>query len=128
MSWSVKSLRKVAARLRDGIASFREEAQLAGVLELLERAEQSKGKHRPVLAAGRDGIHVPIRGKGYQEGTTATVSVLDRRGRRLGTVYLGQMPESGQEALSTQLTALLSKVLVAWHARGRAAPLAQDVP
>ncbi len=120
--WSVKSLRKVTASLRDGMASFREEAQLAKVLELLDKAEQSKGKHRPVLAAGRDGIHVPIRDEGYHEGATATLSVLDRRGKRLGTVYLGQMPESGQETLSAQLTSLLTTVLTAWQARGRAAP------
>jgi hypothetical protein len=122
VAWSVKSLRKLTAVLRDGMASFREEAQVAKVLELLEQAERSRGKHRPVLAAGRDGIHVPIRDQGYHEGATATVSVLDRRGRRLGTVYLGQMPESGQGTLSAQLTSLLDKVLQRWHGRGRAAP------
>ena len=37
---------------------------------------------------------LPIRGQAcYREGATATVSVYDRRGRRLGTVYLGRMPE-----------------------------------
>src|SRR5712692_868647 len=122
VAWSVTSLRKLAASLRDGVASFREEAQLAKVLELLDKAEQSRGKHRPVLAVGRDGIHVPIRDEGYHEGATATLSVLDRRGKRLGTVYLGQMPESGQETLSAQLTSLLTTVLTAWQARGRAAP------
>jgi len=122
VAWSVTSLRKVAASLRDGVASFREEAQRAQVLEWLTQAEQSRGKHRPVLAVGRDGIHVPIRDQGYHEGATATVSVLDRRGQRLGTVYLGQMPESGQGTLSAQLTALLTAVLAAWHALGRAAP------
>jgi len=122
VSWSVKSLRKVTASLRDGLASFREEAQVARLLELLAKAFASKGKHRPVLAAGRDGVHVPIRQDGYHEGATATVSVLDRRGRRLGTVYLGQMPESGQGVLSDQLTALVTKVLTAWQAQGGAAP------
>jgi hypothetical protein len=120
--WSVTSLRKVAAALRDGLASFREPTQVAKVLELLDKADRSKGKHRPVLAAGRDGIHVPIRAEGYHEGATATLSVLDRQGRRLGTVYLGQMPESGQGTLSAQLTALLTKVLSAWHGQGRRAP------
>jgi hypothetical protein len=122
VTWSVKSLRKVTRSLRDGLASFREETQLARVLELLEQADQSKGKHRPVLSAGRDGIHVPIRGQGYHEGATATVSVLDRRGRRLGTVYLGHMPEAGQVHLSAELTSLLTKVLSAWHGRGKRAP------
>jgi hypothetical protein len=122
VSWSVPSLRKVTAALRDGVAPFRQEAQQARLLELLAQAASSKGRHRPVLAAGRDGIHMPMRAQGYHEGATATVSVLDRRGRRLGTVYLGQMPESGQGMLSAQLTALLTGVLAAWHALGQAAP------
>lgn len=122
VSWSVTSLRKVASSLRDGLASFREEAQLSELLELLEKAEKSKGRHRPVLAAGRDGVHVPIRADGYHEAATATVSVLNRRGQRLGTVYLGQMPESGQETLSAQMTALLTKVLAAWQAKGYKPP------
>jgi hypothetical protein len=120
--WSVKSVRKVAASLRDGLASFREATQVAKVLELLDKADRSQGKHRPVLVAGRDGIQVPIRNDGYHEGATATLSVMDRRGRRLGTVYLGQMPESGQGTLSAQLTSLLTKVLSAWYAQGKRAP------
>jgi hypothetical protein len=120
--WSVKSLRKVTASLRDGLASFREEAQVARVLAWLAKAWAAPGRHRPVLVVGRDGIHVPLRNEGYHEGATATVSVLDRRGQRLGTVYLGRMPESGQGTLSAQLTALLTAVLVAWQARGQAAP------
>jgi hypothetical protein len=50
---------------------------------------------------GRDGLMLPIRDQAcYREGATATVSVYDRRGRRLGTVYLGRMPEPGQGTLS----------------------------
>jgi hypothetical protein len=120
--WSVQSLRKVTAALRDGLTSFRAEAQAAKLLGLLETAFATRGKYRPVLAAGRDGVHVPLRGEGYHEAATATVAVFDRRGKRRGTVYLGQMPESGQGTLSAQLTALLTAVLAAWHARGRAAP------
>jgi len=122
VSWSVTSVRKLTTTLRDGLASFREETQVARVLELLTKAFASHGKHRPVLAAGRDGIHVPIRQDGYHEGATATLSVHDRRGKRLGTVYLGQMPEAGQGTLSAQLTALLNQVLTQWHARGQPAP------
>jgi hypothetical protein len=64
---------------------------------------------------GRDGLMLPIRGQAcYREGATATVSVYDRRGRRLGTVYLGRMPEPGQETLSGRLTALIQAVLRTW--------------
>ena len=122
VTWSVQSVRKVTAALRDGLASFRAAAQAGQLLELLEMAFATRGKHRPVLAAGRDGVHVPLRGEGYHEAATATVSVFDRRGKRRGTVYLGRMPESGQGTLSGQLTTLLTAVLAAWQARGRAAP------
>jgi hypothetical protein len=50
----------------------------------------------------------------YKEGGVATLSVLDRRGRRVGTIYLGQMPEAGQITLSRELTALLDGVLAGW--------------
>lgn len=122
VSWSVNSLRKLTASLRDGMASFRVATQTTKLLEMLQQATQSKGKHRPTLAVGRDGIHTPIRQKGYHEGATATVSVQDRRGRRIGTVYLAQMPEAGQVQLSEQLTALLEGVLNAWHAQGGLPP------
>jgi hypothetical protein len=51
----------------------------------------------------------------WEEASTATVSVYDRRGQRLGTVYLGRMPELGQATMSGQLTDLLRAVLTAWE-------------
>ena len=33
----------------------------------------------------------------------------------MGTVYLGRMPEPGQETLSRQLTALIEDVLLQWN-------------
>jgi hypothetical protein len=93
----------------------RQESQVARVLKLLEQAFASRGSRKPVLAVGRDGLMLPIRGeKCYREGATATVAVYDRSGRRLGTVYLGRMPEPGQKTLSRQLTALLNAVLTQW--------------
>lgn len=113
--WSCTTLRKVTASLRDGLEPQRQPAQVAQVLKWLRAAQDSRGRHRPVLAAGRDGIHVPLRREGYREGAVATLSVFDRRGRRLGTVYLGRMPEEGQLTLSAQLTALLQAVLAGWE-------------
>ena len=111
VKWSVKSLRKLGASLSSGLASFRQAAQLEQLRAWLKQAEKSSGRHRPVLAVGRDGIMVPMRDGSYQEAATATLSVTDRRGRRLGTVYLGRMPESGQGTLSRQLLALLTALL-----------------
>jgi hypothetical protein len=115
VSWSVASLRKVIAGVAAGVEGHRHDAQAAQLLLWLEQADRSSGSRKPVLAVGRDGLMLPIRGQGcYREGATATISVYDRRGKRLGTVYLGRMPEPGQGTLSGQLTALLAEVLGQW--------------
>jgi hypothetical protein len=110
--FSVASLRTVLAGVVAGMEPHRQDAQVAQVRKWLEQAFGSRGGRKPVLAVGRDGLMLPIRDQeNYREGATATLSVYDRRGRRLGTVYLGRMPEPGQETLSRQLTALLTAVL-----------------
>ena len=122
VSWSVASLRKVVQAVRDGVVEPGEQARVERLVELLTEAEKSSGKHRPTLAVGRDGVMVPIRGQGYQEAGTGTMSVHDRRGKRLGTVYLGQMPEAGQGRLTAQMTALLTTVVTLWHGLGQSCP------
>jgi hypothetical protein len=111
---SVDTLRGVTAAFALGLEARREPAQVARVLEWLRQANASRGRCRPSLVVGRDGIHLPMRQGAYREGATATLSVYDRRGRRLGTVYLGRMPEAGQGTLSRQLTSLLQEVLSRW--------------
>lgn len=116
VGWSAETLRKVTATLSAALAPLRHAAQLQQVLAWLDQAHKSSGPHKPVLGAGRDGVFVPMRGeREYREASTATLTVLDRRGQRLGTVYLGHMPESGQTTLSAQLTALLNDVLLHWQ-------------
>jgi hypothetical protein len=114
--WSVKVLRAVTAAVSAGIAPYLRAAQQRLLLHLLAQASQSRGRRRIVLAVGRDGIMLPIRKEEkYKEGAVATISVYDRRGRRLGTVYLGEMPEALQVKLSEELTALIQGVLGAWE-------------
>ena len=113
--WSAATLRAVVAAVAAGMEVHCQEAQAARLLSWLEQADRSSGSRRPVLAVGRDGLMLPIRGQAcYREGATATVSVYDRAGRRLGTVYLGRMPEPGQGTLSGRLTALIEAVLRRW--------------
>jgi len=115
VGWSAETLRNVTAAFAAGLETHRPAAQVEQVLEWLRQAADSRGRHRPSLVVGRDGIHLPMRtGQAYKEGATATLTVYDRRGRRLGTVYLGRMPQPGQETLSAQLTALLEEVLRHW--------------
>jgi hypothetical protein len=113
--WSVDTLRAVIAVTWDGMAPQFHDAQVTRVLAWLEQARASHGSRKPVLAVGRDGVFVPIRGDdSYREAATATLSVYDRAGVRLGTVYLGRMPEPGQATLSDQLTRLIIDVLTQW--------------
>jgi hypothetical protein len=109
--WACATLRKLLGSLRVGMAAHRHAAQVEQVLSWLQQARASTGRFQPTLAVGRDGVNVPLRHGEWKEGSTATVSVLDRRGQRLGTVYLGQMPESGQGTLTAQLTSLLQTIL-----------------
>jgi hypothetical protein len=114
--WAAQTLRGVTQRLSVGMAEHREVAQVAQLQQWLDQAEASAGPHRPVLSVGRDGVMVPLRGAGtgigdYREAAAGTVSVLDRHGRRRGTVYLGRMPEEGQTTLSAQMTRLIVQTL-----------------
>jgi hypothetical protein len=112
---SPATLRKVVGAVAAGLEPHAHAARTDRVLALLTQAQASRGKQRVVLAVGRDGIQVPVVGSPtYHEASTATVTVFDRRGQRVGTVYLGRMPEAQQVTLSQQLTDLLTAVLHRW--------------
>ena len=114
--WSVKVLRQVTAAVSAGIAPYLRKVQQRALLDWLAQAYQSRGRRRVVLGVGRDGIMLPIRyEEHYKEGGVATLSVYDRRGRRVGTLYLGEMPEAKQVTLSAELTALVQGVLASWE-------------
>jgi hypothetical protein len=116
VSWSVEALRRVAAAVSAGIAPYLRAAQQQALLGWLRLAGQSRGRYRPALAVGRDGIMVPIRNEETcKEGAVATISVYDRRGRRLGTVHLGEMPQPLQVRLAEELTALARGVPAGWE-------------
>jgi hypothetical protein len=116
--WSAKVLRRVTAAVSRGVAEHLHQAQKEQLLVWLRAADASKGRRKITLAVGRDGIMLPIRNeKTYKEGAVATVTVYDRRGRRLGTMYLGQMPEAYQTTLSEELTRLIAELLEEWDGR-----------
>jgi hypothetical protein len=118
VGWGVKKLRKLIEAISQSMSEQRHEAQVERLLELLEQARTSPGKHKPVLSVGRDGITLGLRyscGTLVEVASTATVTVLDRRGKRLGTVYLAYVPEPGQGTMSKELTRLLREVLLRWN-------------
>jgi len=115
--WGVKKLRQVTAALASALDEQRQSVQADQVLRWLEQASATTGPHKPLLSVGRDGITLGLRVPGFniwEVASTATVTVLDRRGKRLGTVYLAQAPQAGQTMLSQQLTGLLTEILERW--------------
>jgi len=115
ISWTHEILRRVAAAWADHLNPHRHPTLVERLLQWLRQANKGRGPFQPVLAVGRDGVHVPMTAGGYNEASVATLTVFDRHGRRLGTVYLGQMPQYQQQTLSEQLTELIHGVLSQWR-------------
>jgi hypothetical protein len=118
VGWGVKKLREVGVTLASRMTNHRHDAQVEQLLAWLWQADQSRGRHKPLLCVGRDGVTLGMRYKGvclFEVASTATVSVLNRQGKRLGTVYLAHVPESGQKTMSVALTKLLNEVLRRWE-------------
>jgi hypothetical protein len=110
VSPGVGALRRVAGDLAKQVRLHHDEAAVERLGELLETARQSEGKHEPLLQVGRDGVYVQTRPV-WEEASCATLAVYDRARRRLGTVYLGQMPESEQPTMTKRLTAVITGTL-----------------
>ena len=109
-------LRKFIARLSESMSEQRHNLQVQVLLDALSAANCSRGGRKPVLAVGRDGVTVcENRYSFWEVATVATLTVFDRRGKRLLTVYLAHSPQLGQAAMSSQLTALITDVLEQWE-------------
>ena len=116
--WGVKRLRQVVTCVAAAMEEQRAAAQVEQVLHWLAAAQASRGRHKPVLCIGRDGITLGVRLKQgwlYEVASTGTLTIYDRRGRRLGTVYVAVTPEPGQATLTGQLTHVLQEVLRRWQ-------------
>jgi hypothetical protein len=116
VSMGVNRLRKLLALLHENVAEHRQSAQVQALLDALKIANESRGHRKPVLAVGRDGITIrDYKYRFWEVATTGTVTVFDRAGRRLTTIYLAWRPELGQAAMSQMMTELLTAVLTQWE-------------
>lgn len=116
VSWGPERLRQATREIAEGMEPGRQEQQTLRLLELLKRAQHSRGNRPPVLSVGRDGVTLcEYRNRCWEVATAGTVTVYDRRGRRLGTVYLAFAPQLGQQSMTDHLTALLRDVLQRWE-------------
>jgi NAD(P)-dependent dehydrogenase (short-subunit alcohol dehydrogenase family) len=116
VSWGPERLRAVAREVAEAMTAVRQDVQVERVLELLRKADESSGNRLPVLSVGRDGISLrEYRYRFFENATAATVTVYDRGGKRLGTVYLAFAPELEQPTMTQQLTSLITRVLECWE-------------
>ncbi len=112
VTMGVKRLRQCLEQLSESMEEFRQKHQVDVLLEALKQAAASSGSRKPVISVGRDGITLrEYAHSAYQVATTGTVSVYDRRGKRLITVYLAYPPELGQATMDQMLTDLLTELL-----------------
>jgi hypothetical protein len=109
----VKRLRRCSEVFSDAILPLRQSSQVDALLEALRQAAQSSGNRKPVLAVGRDGITLrEYRHRFFEVATAATVSIYDRTGKRLKTIYLAWPPELGQATMDAMLTQLLEELFL----------------
>ena len=111
VTMGIKRLRRCTEVFSDAMSELRQSHQVDALLEALAQAAQSSGNRKPVLAVGRDGITLrEYRHRFFEVATAATVSVYDRAGKRLKTIYLAWPPELGQSTMDSMLTELLEEL------------------
>jgi hypothetical protein len=115
VSLGVKRLRNLLTALHEEMSEHRQSAQVEALLNALRIADSNRGNRKPVLAVGRDGITMcEYKHRFWEVATAATLSVFDRAGKRLTTIYLAYPPELGQNTMSQMMTDLLKEVLPRW--------------
>lgn len=107
---SVQAYRRVIADLATQVRCVHDDEAIAQLTEWIQQARQSDGKYPVLLQAGRDGVYVQTR-PCWEEASCGTIAVYDRNRKRIGTIYLGQMPESEQPTMTNRLTKVILGVL-----------------
>ncbi len=107
---SVEAYRRVVAELATEVRSVHDEQAIEQLIQWIEQARKSDGKHDVLLQVGRDGVFVQTR-PCWEEASCGTLAVYDRNRNRVGTIYLGEMPESEQPTMTGRLTRVIQGVL-----------------
>ena len=102
----VEAYRRVVAEVATQVRTVHDDEAIAQLIEWVEQARQSEGKRDVLLQVGRDGVFVQTR-PCWEEASCGTIAVYDRNRNRVGTIYLGEMPESDQPTMTDRLTKVL---------------------
>jgi len=106
----VGTLRRVIGDLGQRARVHHDQVAIDKLVELIRDAQQSEGPWKPLFQVGRDGVFVQTR-PCWEESSCGTLAVYDRQRNRLGTVYLGQMPEPDQPTMTSRLTCVITQTL-----------------
>lgn len=106
----VPAYRRIIADIAGQVRTVHDDVAIEKLCEWIEQARQSDGKHNVLLQVGRDGVFVQTR-PCWEEASCGTLAVYDRNQERVGTVYLGEMPESEQPTMTARLTKVITGVL-----------------
>lgn len=106
----VGTLRRITKDLGERVRAHHDQAAIDRIVELIADAQHSEGPWKPLFQVGRDGVFLQTR-PFWEEASCATLAVYDRQRNRLGTVYLGQMPESDQPTMTSRLTRVITQTL-----------------
>jgi len=63
-----------------------------------------------IVGIGRDGTTTHIRGEGYRESMSGTISFYDEAGQRLHTIYQAQAPEYGKSTFDARFSTQIDRV------------------
>lgn len=107
---SVEAYRRVVAELATQVRTVHDEEAIEQLIFWIKEARQSEGKHDVLLQVGRDGVFVQTR-PCWEEASCGTIAVYDRSRNRIGTIYLGQMPERDQPTMTNRLTEVIQGTL-----------------
>ena len=106
----VDAYRRVIADIASQVRTIHDDVAIEKLCQWIEQARQSDGKTNVLLQVGRDGVFVQTR-PCWEEASCGTLAVYDRNQKRIGTVYLGEMPESEQPTMTARLTKVINGVL-----------------
>jgi hypothetical protein len=62
------------------------------------------------ISISRDGTTSPIKGQGYRETMNGSISLFDKLGNRVHTIYVAKAPEYGKKAFNAAFMAEISKI------------------
>jgi hypothetical protein len=80
---SIEAYRRVVADLATQVRSVHDEEAVKQLVQWIQEARQSEGKHDVLLQVGRDGVFVQTR-PCWEEASCGTIAVYDRHRQRVG--------------------------------------------